>query len=180
MSVDANCGRHDYTLPTLSETRKQIQRGLVANSWGGIDPETIRRVSQVTDAAERLVALNNLVGPRPSKPAEESYNFAISSRQEQLDQFAAQYFEDTGFDVVYRDLGKGRYGSFKRAGQEYLGEIFERDTLVIGESAFEEGWETVGVTIFHEWLEQYRDVEFTHEEIIQLENLWREWYRQNR
>lgn len=48
-------------------------------------------------------------------------------------------------------------------------------TIIVGEEAFAEGLDQVGAAVFHEWLKQYRG-DLTHEQIWQLEELWREWY----
>ncbi|NOH04300.1 MAG: hypothetical protein HND47_21170 [Chloroflexi bacterium] len=128
------------------------------------------------------MALNNLFGETPSERIEDTYEFATMSRQDQLDMFVDQYFEDIGVNVVYKDLGVGRNGLFIEAGSTYLGEYYDQDTLLIGEASFKAGWEEVGITILHEILEQYRDSHFggNDYEIRELENLWREWYRQDK
>ncbi len=84
-------------------------------------------------------------------------------------------------DVVYGgNLGEGRHGMFCPAGQNCLGTAYERNTVVVGEAAFKGGGEQLGSTIFHEQLHPAEmKGELTHEDIHQMEALWRQWYNQS-
>ncbi len=147
------------------------------------DPKVLRAIQGIADAAERLQALNKLFGSRPAQPPENTLSYATSSREDQLNQFVGTYFPNAQeeMDVVYGgNLGEGRMGFFCPAGQNCLGTVYERNTVVVTESAFKGGGEQLGSTIFHEQLHPAEmKGELTHEEIYQVEALWRQWYTQS-
>lgn len=176
LSIADNCSINPATSP--SEVTEQAMARIVASSWGGITPAQVQQVNAITDITARLLALNSLFGARPETGIEETYEFATSSRQAQLEQFAGSYFGDVGVDIVYTDsFGAGHDGRFILPGGEFQGTVYENGAIVISEYAIQQGWDHVGITIFHEWLERYRG-ELTHEQIFELERLWEEWYNQ--
>ena len=181
-SIDPNCGFNflDYSPPSTSDVVDQALSEYAANNWGGVTPEQVRQAAQITDGIARIAALNNIFGgPPPTDPIERSYEFAISNRQEQLEQFTEYYFGDVGFDVVYNEnlSGAGRYGRFIGPGETFNGVVYEQGALIVYEWTIQEGWDQVGASIFHEWLEQYRGT-LSHEEIHNYDKMWEEWRNQ--
>jgi len=165
MSVDPMCRAFSVSPPSGSDVARQA---FGAQNWaGGVDWKQLNEIAEITDQAQRLARLSDVFTYQAGAVEPGSYDFATSTRQEQLDMFVETYFSNFDFgniEVVYGgDLGAGRYG------------LFEEGTIIIGEAAFAEGFGQVGITVFHEWLEQHRG-ELTHEQIYHLEELWQQWY----
>jgi RHS repeat-associated protein len=185
LSADPNCGLVRGGIPSPHDITENLVQQYYASSWGGLDYEQLRQILGIMDAVERLATINDLVGPRP-EPIEHNYHeFATLSRQRQLEIYAEYYFGDLGVDLVYTDtFGIGHYGRSVDPGDEFprnSGIIYERGAIVVSENAFQEGWDQVGVTIYHEMLEQDRGsfTDLTHDEIYDLEQLYRDWFNQD-
>src|SRR3989304_5474394 len=100
---------------------------------GAINPEQVRRIEAIADAAERLAALNPMFGGKPELH-ERTLEFATTQRQEQLDQFGEHYFGDLPYDLVYSpSLGENKTGNFVDPGDAFEGKRYPRGAIVITE-----------------------------------------------
>ncbi len=174
-------GCPSYPTSPMDAVKKTAQM-YAANNWGAITPEQIRRIGQITDTIQRVAALNKLFGSPLTERVEDTFEFATSSRQEQLNQFTEQYFGDVGYDVVYREASAVTHtGSFiEPGGTDMYGNEYPNGAIIITEDAIRQGWDEVGVTILHELLEQYGYDNMSHEEMHDLDDMWREWYNQRK
>ncbi len=184
LTLNTNCRRLPFTTSPFQMAQQATDRYSHRVTLGPpLDPALVKALETAMPAAERLLALNRLLGALPQVRVEQTDDYKIMSRDEQLSKFATTYFPGLtqNANVVYGgDEGPGRYGRFCAAGTECGKTTYDRDTIVILEQAFREGADVVGTTLFHEELEMLmREGVITHDEVYdKLEALWKEWFNQ--